>query len=110
MQFHGFHGVHDFEAEQGGTFRVDVEISMDLDLPGQTDQIEDTLDYEEAYDIISREMSVRSSLLEHVGARIRDSLMKRWDQISQITVKISKNNPPLEGKIAATSVVMEGKR
>src|SRR5258708_15977277 len=45
MSFQGRHGVRPAEREQPQEFKVDVEVDSDLSAAGNSDRIEDTVDY-----------------------------------------------------------------
>jgi len=44
--------------------------------------------------------------LEHIAGRILDAIYAEMEGIKKATVKVSKMNPPMGGKIGAVSVVM----
>jgi dihydroneopterin aldolase len=51
-------------------------------------------------------MEEKSHLLEHIAGRILDALYSELEGIKKATVKVSKMNPPMGGKIGSVSVVM----
>jgi dihydroneopterin aldolase len=110
MSFRAYHGVHDFEAVSGGDFMVDISLHLDLSSAGDSDRLSDTVDYERVYNIVSEQMSIRSSLIEHVGYRIKNQILETFNGISKVTVKISKLNPPIEGNVHSTAVEIVGVR
>ena len=95
LEFFAYHGVHDFEKEQGNSFIVDVEVEIDVSEAEKTDELSGTIDYEQLFNVVSSEMDIRSKLLEHVSSRICDSVLKKWEQIQQVKVRIGKMNPPI---------------
>ena len=104
LEFFAYHGVHDFEKEQGNSFIVDVEVELDVSKAEQTDELSGTVDYEKVFDIVSKEMAVRSKLLEHVSSRICNAILKKWQQIEHVKVRIGKMNPPI-GAVCKMSAV-----
>lgn len=104
MEFYAFHGHFEVEQKIGTRFLVDVKIETDLTKAAQSDQLTDTLNYQEVYDLIKKEMGIVSSLLEHVGGRILTGLKTQFPEIEKATVKISKMNPPMGGPIEKVSV------
>ena len=52
MIFYGYHGVKDAEKHYGQRFEVDAELFLDLHKAGQSDQLSDTVDYSNVYQII----------------------------------------------------------
>ena len=95
LEFFAYHGVHDFEKEQGNSFIVDVEVEVDVSEAEQTDELSGTIDYEKLFNIVSDEMAIRSKLLEHVSSRICNSIFNNWNQIQHVKVRIGKMNPPI---------------
>lgn len=107
MEFFAYHGC--FEAEQlvGNKFIVNATLHYNCDVPAETDHIDDALNYQRAYEIIAQEMMKRSNLLEHIANRMINALYAAFGQLTYVKIKISKLNPPLGGKIGATSVTIE---
>lgn len=107
MEFFAYHGC--FEAEQivGNKFIVYACLHYNCEQVIHSDEIEDALSYQTAYEIIAHEMMKRSHLLEHVGNRILESLYQKFPELQYAKIKISKMNPPLGGKIHSTSVTLE---
>jgi len=110
MEFHAFHGCLEHEQQLGNTFMVTVSIETDTTLASQSDHLHDTLNYQLVYDVIKKEMAIPSKLIEHLTKRLIDKLMEIFPQIEQISVKLSKLNPPLGGKVSSVYVEMEKKR
>lgn len=106
MEFYAYHGCYDVERVVGNKFIVDIQIVSDCGAAAQSDDIHDALNYVTVYEIIAREMRIKSHLLEHVAQRILQSIRDVFPEIQQITVKVAKMNPPLGGKITSTSVTL----
>ncbi len=110
MEFYAFHGCYDQEQVVGNRFIVDLEISANLDKAALSDNIEDTLNYQNAYDIVKEQMNIKSRLLEHVAGRILDKLFSRFPDIEKASVRVSKMNPPMGGQIERVSVTLSRPR
>lgn len=104
MEFYAHHGHFDFEKQVGARFVVSATIHTDCSKAGQTDQLEDALNYQKIYDIIREEMAIPSALLEHVCTRILNRLHSSFSSIEKATIKVSKMNPPMGGAIEKVSV------
>ena len=50
MRFYGYHGVLPAENEIGQVFIVDVTLKVDLKDAGQSDDVEDTVNYGEVFE------------------------------------------------------------
>ena len=104
MEFYAFHGHFEVEQKIGTRFLVDVKIETDLSKAAHSDQLTDTLNYQEVYNLVKKEMGIVSKLLEHVAQRIITGLKTQFPEIDHGSVKISKMNPPMGGQIEKVSV------
>jgi len=104
MEFYSFHGCFEEERIVGNRFIVDLEMETDMSRACETDQIADALNYQTAYDLIKEAMKTNSYLLEHIACRILDSLFSKFPELEKASVKVSKMNPPMGGKIKSVSV------
>ncbi len=108
MEFYAFHGHFDVEKIAGNRFSVNLKIEADLSKAGQTDRLEDTLDYQKAYLAVKEEMAIPSDLLEHVCQRIISRIKIEFPGTQKVMVTVSKMNPPMGGQIERVSLTMEG--
>lgn len=95
MRFHSRHGVLEQERLTGGDFLVSLDARYPLSKAVYSDDVSDTLNYAEVYDIVKKEMSVPSKLIEHVAGRIGKRLLERMPEIEELTVRLTKVNPPM---------------
>lgn len=95
IRLHARHGVLPQEQLTGNDYIINVRASYDISRAMQTDDVADTLNYAEVYNIIKEEMNVPSKLIEHVAGRIADRLMDSYSQISSVMLRITKCNPPM---------------
>ena len=105
MEFYSFHGHFKEEQIVGNKFIVDLTIETDISKPMVSDNLKDAVNYQHAYEIVRLQMDIKSHLLEHIAGRILDALYAEMSGISKATVKVSKMNPPMGGKITSVSVV-----
>ncbi|MDR1198950.1 MAG: dihydroneopterin aldolase [Prevotellaceae bacterium] len=107
MEFFAHHGCFGEEQITGSKFIVDLKIITDESLSEITDNIDDAVNYQILYNIVCREMKQTSHLLENVCRRIIDAICTETENIKSITVKISKQNPPMGGKTGCASVTIQ---
>jgi dihydroneopterin aldolase len=96
-EFFGYHGVYPEERITGTRFTVDVQIVIESNLSGFTDQISETLDYSEAYKIVSEIMSVQVQLIESLVFKIGTELRAKFPISSVIKVRVNKWGPQIGG-------------
>ena len=106
MKFYAYHGVLEQERRVGNTFVVDLTLTAPLEKAVQSDQLEDTINYAEVYELTKQEMNIPSQLLEHVAGRICRALRHHFPQIEQIEIRVRKLNPPFGGDVHSASVLL----
>jgi|ERR1051326_7237505 dihydroneopterin aldolase len=106
IKLYAYHGCMEEESIVGGNYSVDVCVEANLDKPAKSDNLEDTIDYAVIYEIVKKEMTIRSKLIEHVAQRIIDSLKKKIKSVKNIEVKVTKLNAPIKGVVEKVSVVL----
>ena len=106
MEFHAYHGCFAEEQVTGNTFYVDIYFDTDTSMAEDSDDLTETVNYAEVYEIIKAQMEIKSKLLEHVGKRIIDAITKRFPEVETIELKVSKMNPPIGGKVDNVSVIL----
>ena len=104
LSFYGYHGVSASEQETGRMYEVDCEIEKDLKQAGQTDNLEDTINYEAVYKTIKESVEEKKYyLLEKLGEEIAEKILDKFD-VNQVTLRIRKMNPPIAGHIRAVEI------
>jgi dihydroneopterin aldolase len=106
MEFSAHHGCFDEERTIGARFIVDLHLTVDIAQAAATDMLAHTVNYQDVYSAVSREMELPSKLLEHVAGRIATRLLADFAAVANVAVKVCKCNPPLGGKIRQTSVTI----
>ncbi|MDR1584325.1 MAG: dihydroneopterin aldolase [Prevotellaceae bacterium] len=104
MEFFAHHGCYEEERTRGNTFLVTLKIETDMVSAAESDNIIDAVNYQTAYNIIKEEMTIPSNLLENVCFRILNALYDKMTDIKTATVKVSKLNPAMGGRVEKTSV------
>lgn len=104
MRFYAHHGCFDQERAIGTHFQVDLVFVTDTRRAEMSDNIVDTVNYLEVYQVVKQEMMQPSNLLEHVGRRVGEVVLGQFPAVETVEVKISKLNPPLGGQMDSVSV------
>lgn len=110
MEFHAYHGCLEHEKQLGNTFLVSVNMQLDTQVAGQTDELENTLNYQLVYNVVKAQMEIPSNLIENVGQRILDAIFIHFPQIKKLKVKLEKMNPPLGGKVEKVTIELKTER
>lgn len=107
MEFYAYHGCFEEEQIIGTRFLIDLFLETDTTEAEKTDKLSTTVNYQEVYLLIKDEMEKNSHLLEHVARRILDKVKEAFPQVTSGTIKVSKMNPPLGGKLERVSLTIE---
>lgn len=110
MEFKAYHGCLEQEKVRGNSFTVDFRGELDLSAAAASDNLNDTLNYADIYEIVSDEMSIPSELLENVAGRIVKEIEKRFPQLVSFSVRISKKRPPVDGVAQWSRVTLYSRR
>jgi len=93
--FHAFIGVGEQERCVGNDFILDLRIGYSLANAMKSDDVMDTLNYAEVYDLIKNVMQHPMKLLEAAAGCIVDNLTATYKGIESIDLKLIKLNPPM---------------
>ena len=110
IAFYAYHGVFPEENITGNTFVVTLTLNLDLQKASETDNLDDTINYQLVYDVVEAEMKIQSQLIEHVAGRILRAVMSKFPQIEKVEIRLKKLNPPLGGQVESATVVMSQER
>ncbi|HMC99088.1 MAG TPA: dihydroneopterin aldolase [Ferruginibacter sp.] len=102
LQFHSFHGVYEEERLLGNQYEVDVELEIEGN--EKVSDLDQTFNYETAYSVITKRMSIPTPLLETVAEEMVQSLADADKRIRSVRVKIQKKFPPFASIQGAVGV------
>jgi dihydroneopterin aldolase len=105
-EFFAYHGFYPEEQKLGNKFIVDVEVSFKPISHLKDDKISNTVDYEQLYKIITEQMKQTMKLIETVAQAIADQIKSRFPFVENIKVTIKKMNPPFNGKVECSSIII----
>lgn len=107
MVFYGYHGVHESEKALGGKFEVDLDIYKDLKKAGKSDDLNDTLNYENVYKTVYNCIKKNKFyLVEALAERISKSIINKY-KIERVVVKVRKPHAPIKGVLDTVEVEID---
>ena len=110
MEFFAFHGFYDEEQKIGNKYGVDLIINTDLRRAAESDNLDETVNYEVLYKLVLEEMKIPARLLEHLGHRIIDKVYAQFPFVQSVKINVYKFNPPLGGICKWAKVSLEEAR
>ena len=103
----GVHGVLPEEQARPQPFEVDVELTVDATAAGESDALEDTVDYSAVSEAVSRVVrSERYHLLERLATRIAE-VCKVDERVTAVVVTVRKLHPPVRAMVDHVAVRVE---
>ncbi|GBF11377.1 dihydroneopterin aldolase [Tepidibacillus infernus] len=104
MQFYAYHGVFEEEKKLGQKFEVDLEMYLDLKKAGETDCIEDTVNYAQVYEVVKQLiMGKQRKLLEALAEHTAKELLNTFP-LHEVVVRVRKIQPPIPGHLESVTV------
>ena len=102
----GTHGVLAEEQERAQPFEVDLDLAVDLHPAGDSDALEDTVDYGAVAHVVASTVSGPRSfaLLETLARQVADDVLALDIRISSVTVALRKLRPPLAVDIETVGI------
>lgn len=104
MEFYAFHGYYKAERKMGNKYLLDVFVELKNELL-DSEEIKDTVNYEQIYKVCANEMSDPRHMLETVAFSIADKLKNSFAMIEKVSIRLQKIGVQLGGKV--TKAVIE---
>ena len=96
LAFYGYHGVMKEENALGQRFRIDLECGVDLNMSGKTDEVGDTISYDQIFNLVDKEFnSTRYKLIEALAQHIVDKLFDAFGTIEWVRIRVRKPEAPI---------------
>ncbi|WP_246946059.1 dihydroneopterin aldolase [Bacillus pinisoli] len=111
MLFYGYHGVLPEETKLGQRFIVDLSLSLDLSVAGNSDDLHDTVNYAEVYNLCKQVVEgTPRKLVETVAEDVCQQILSSFSKVQECTIKLIKPDPPIPGYYKSVSVALTRSR
>ncbi len=107
MEFFAPIGIYEEDQLLANEFIVDVYVNIDVGKASQSDNLNDTLNYEALFWAAKTEMENGGNLLEEVALSIVENLKYKHNNIFQIEVNVRRKYPPVAGQIPQAAVQVQ---
>lgn len=105
LRIYAYHGVNPEEKINGQTFVLDLELTLDLSLPCQSDRVEDTVSYAQVRKTVDRVMTEQSyDLIERAAQAVADAVLEEYPAVQQIDITLCKPDAPMKGDFETVGV------
>ena len=100
VMFYGFHGVYEYEREQGQKFYYDIEMYCNDITAAQTDDLNKGVDYIHVYQLVKDiAENKRFQLLEALTMHMADKILEACPVVAKAVVRVRKYGVPIAGPI-----------
>lgn len=111
LKYKGYHGFYEEERSQGNLFEVDLIFKTDLRQAAKSDDLQKTVNYEKAEQLVKSVMEGPSiKLIERLTLIIGNRLFDAFSRVQALEVRVRKLNPPLEVECNYSEVKMTWQR
>ena len=111
MRFMACHGVLPHEREIPQPFEVDVELGISLRAAGESDALDDTVNYAKVYHTVSSIMDgAPKQLIEALAEGIADDLLRDFVSLRWVRVTVHKPAAPIDGIFSDVGVTILRRR
>ncbi len=108
MEFRAFHGCYELERKVGNRFTVDLDIRTEMGDVAESDDVTKAVNYLTVYELVREQMAITNSTIEAVACRIISTIRQKYPEVIGVRCSVAKIAPPLGGKVASVSVVIDG--
>ena len=111
IEGHGYHGLFDVERENGQPFIVDVELTLNLSKAGKSDDLNDSIDYNDVSILIHNEIvGPPVKLIEALAESISSKILKAYPTVEEIKTTVHKPRAPISVSFGDVSVTIKRER
>jgi dihydroneopterin aldolase len=97
LRIFAYHGVNPEEKEDGQNFVLDIDAYVDITVPCETDNVEDTVSYAKIIKETVRIFTCRKDdLLERAAERVAQGLFESFDRIQSLRILLKKPEAPIK--------------
>jgi 7,8-dihydroneopterin aldolase/epimerase/oxygenase len=96
LALHAYHGVMQHEAKVGQSFKLDIELDIDLAAAARSDKLADTVGYDQVVDTASEAFRARRyRLIEAAAGAVAAAVLDRFPQVKAVRVTVHKPHAPI---------------
>lgn len=97
MVFYANHGLYPEEQQVGGRFSVSCWMSYEVNPISSLDTLDQTIDYQEVFELVSHILEKRVNLIETLAKAIFDKVIEEYPRLTFLKIRVEKHRPPIKG-------------
>lgn len=105
LKIYAYHGVNPEEKRDGQTFYLDITLHADLSEPCRSDNVDDTINYDEVCNCAYRIMTENIyDLIERAAQAVCDGILAEFPKVKRVELTLKKPDAPVKCDIAYAAV------
>jgi dihydroneopterin aldolase/2-amino-4-hydroxy-6-hydroxymethyldihydropteridine diphosphokinase len=110
LQVYGYHGVNQQEKEMGQRFLITLELYLDLKIAGQTDDLNNTVNYGQLCVEVEEEFKKEIyCLIEKSAEKLAEFILQNYSLVSRVKVLVKKPWAPIGKPLEYAAVEIDRK-
>jgi 7,8-dihydroneopterin aldolase/epimerase/oxygenase len=111
LSLHAYHGAMPHEAKVGQTFKIDLNLTIDLAEASHSDKLKHTVSYDKVVSTASEAFCARRyRLVEAAAGAVAEAVLDSFPQVSVVAVTVHKPHAPIAANFDDVGVTIERKR
>lgn len=111
LHIYAYHGVNPEEKENGQNFYLDIVCAVDLHVPGQSDDLEDTVNYAKIVKAVTKVFTENKyDLIERAAQVVADCVLDGFEKVESVRVTLRKPEAPIRADFGYVAVEIERSR
>jgi dihydroneopterin aldolase len=94
VHIHAFHGIYDGEEKVGNPYVINLSVKYD-ERENDFNEINDTINYVELFNIVKQRMQIPTNLLEKICVNIIRHIKHQYPNVKEIDLSIRKLQAPI---------------
>ncbi|MCA9728072.1 MAG: dihydroneopterin aldolase [Candidatus Eisenbacteria bacterium] len=101
-------GVTEWEKEGVNKVLVDVDLYLDLSVAAREDRVSATVDYSEAYAVLTAVSKSRKfHLIESMAQDLADALLAKYPKVARVRIRLRKRSLPFDAHLDHVEVSLD---
>lgn len=107
LALHAFHGVMPHEGKVGQSFKLDIQLDIDLTEASRSDRLAHTVSYGQVAAIASEVFCAdRYRLIEAAAGAVIDALLRKFPAVQRVSITVHKPHAPIAATFDDVGVVI----
>lgn len=111
LKLFAYHGVNPEEKLDGQNFVLDIEVWLDLSVPCDSDNVDDTVSYAKIIKKVREVFTAEKyDLLEKAAQVVADTIFKEFPAVTECEILLKKPEAPIKADFGYVAVRIRRKR